>query len=304
MAWTADYNFKQSFEDTLIQLAAEQGTGFRNAVRLKTGLRSKAHHFDRLGSVEMQAVTSRHQDTPLTPLTHSRRRVTFSDYALAELIDDLDEVKGLPSPQSDYTQRFAQSYNRRLALTLMSAATGNATSVDDDDATATVALPSGQQISAGSAGMTMAKLRQANRILDVNGLPRTDRYIAVSPYAIEDLLQDTTVTSSDFSTLNALQMGGFPENATWMGFKWIVVTDALGGGNAMATPILSKSSNDRTCVAWHKNALGLAIVRDLQIEIDKRADKMNSTQVLVKVSIGATRIEDEGVVSIVIDESV
>jgi hypothetical protein len=304
MAWTADVNFKQSFEDTLIQLAAEKGDGFRSAVRLKTGLRSKAHHFDRLGSIEMAAVTSRHQDTPLTPLTHTRRRVTFSDYALAELIDDLDEVKGLPSPQSDYTQRFAQSFNRRVALTLMTQALGNAVSTGADDTNTNVALPSGQLIANGSAGMTMAKLRQAARILDVNGIPRQDRYIAVSPFAIEDLLQDSTVTSADFTTLNALMTGTIPDGAMFMGFKWMVVTDALGGGTSMASPILAKSGNVRSCVAWHKQALGLAIVRDLQTEIDKRPDKMNSTQVLVKVSIGATRIEDEGVVKIDIDESV
>lgn len=303
MAWTADVNFKQSFEDTLILLAQENPTSFRGAVRVKSGLKSKRHHFDRLGGIEMEPVTARHQDTPLTPLTHSRRSVMFTDYALAELIDDLDEVRGLPSPESDYTRQFAAAYNRRVAQTIVAAAVGNATSTSSSDAASDVALPTGQIIANGGTGMTMAKLRQAARILDVNGVPSVDRYLAVSPFAIEDLLADTTVTSSDYMTLNALQAGTIPDGSMIMGFKTIKVTDALGGGSAMASPILPKSGNIRQCLAWSKNALGLALVRDLITEIDKRPDKMNSTQVLVKVSIGAVRIEDEAVVRVDIDES-
>jgi hypothetical protein len=263
-------------------------------------VRGKSYNVERLGNIELVAVAGRHADTPLTPFTHSRRRLTLTDKNAAELIDDLDEVKMLISPQSDYASRFAEAFNRHIADTIIAALNGNSVAVANDDTLSNVALsqlavPAGERanagvganvIASGSTGMTMAKLRQINRVMDLNNVARDGRrYIAVSPWAIEDLMADSTVTSSDFSSLQALQYGTFPENATWMGFHWFVSNQ------------LPLSSTTRTALAWHQEALILGIARDFQVEIDKRADKNNSTQVLVKTSIGATRVEEELVVS-------
>ena len=307
MAWTRDVSFNQSYENVLMRLYAEDPMAVRGAVRSKTGIVGKVHHFDRLGGVAMVPVTSRHQDTPLTPLTHTRRRVSLTDYALSELIDPLDNPKAIINPQNDYTQRFIESYHRRVALTVMTAMDANATAVGADDTTSNVALPTGQVIANSSTGMTVDKVRRTARILDVAGVPRSERYAAVSPFAIEDLMADLQVTSSDFTTLKAL-MGGSIQGETWYGFKWLVISDADPDDGSSASPttasILPKSGNIRTCFFWHKQAIGLAIGKDLSVEVDARADKMNSTQVLVQVSIGATRIFDRGVVTVDIDESV
>lgn len=301
MAWSIDTAFVQEFENRIHLQVAENPTAWRNAVRVRTGMRGKTYNVERLGNIELVNVAGRHADTPLTPMTHSRRRLTLSDRNAAELIDDLDEVKMLISPESDYATRFAQAYNRHVADIVIAALTGNSQAVDASDTVTTVALsqlavPVGSRANAGvganviangGTGLTMAKLRQANRVMDLNFVPRDgNRYIAVSPWAIEDLLADSTVTSGDFSSLQALQYGTFPETATWMGFKWIISNQ------------LALAATVRTCIAWHKEAVVLAIARDFQTEIDKRPDKNNSTQVLVKTSIGATRVEEELVCSI------
>lgn len=301
MAWSIDTAFVDAFENRIHHLVAENPTMWRSCVRVKSGLRGRTYHVERLGSIELAAVAGRHADTPLTPFTHTRRRLTLTDKNAAELIDDLDEVKMLISPESDYAARFAQAYNRHLADVVIAALTGNSQAVDATDTVTSVALtqlavgpgerpnagPGANVIAAGGTGLTMAKLRQTNRVMDLNNVPRDgNRYIAVSPWGIEDLLADTTVTSSDFSSLNALQQGTFAENATWMGFKWMISNQ------------LALSGTTRTAIAWHKEAAVLAIARDFQTEIDRRADKNNSTQVLVKTSIGATRVEEELVVSI------
>ena len=300
MGWSIDTAFVHEFENRIHRLVAENPTAWRNAVRVKSGVRGKSYNVERLGSIELVGVAGRHADTPLTPFTHSRRRLTLTDKNAAELIDDLDEVKMLISPESDYAQRFAEAFNRHVADVVIAALNGNSTAVDNADALTSVALsqaavPVGARanagiganvIASGSTGMTMAKLRQINRVMDLNFVPRDgQRRIAVSPWAIEDLLADSTVTSSDFSSLQALQYGTFPENATWMGFSWIISNQ------------LPLSSTTRTALAWHKEAAVLGIARDFQTEIDKRPDKNNSTQVLVKTSIGCVRVEEELVVS-------
>jgi hypothetical protein len=52
--------------------------------------------------------------------------------------------------------------------------------------------------------LTIAKLVSAKKLLDAQSVdPSIKRYIVVSPEQIEDLLNNTTVTSSDFNTVDS-----------------------------------------------------------------------------------------------------
>lgn len=306
MAWTVDTAFNQAYTRTLQTLYQSDPMQVRDAVRVESGVIGKSYNFERLGGVNMEPVNSRHQNTPLTPMTHSRRRANLADYAASELIDDLDKVKMLISPESEYTQNFVAAWHRRLARTVTAAALGNAQSISNAEVASNVALPASQVIANGGTNMTMAKVRQARRILGNAGVPATDLWAIVSWFAIEKLLSDSTVTSSDFSSLNALASGTFPPGTRWMGFQWIVIPDADPDDTTQTpttTSILPKTANIRQCLFFHKSALGLAIGKDFGAEVDPRPDKMNSTQVLVKTSLGATRVLDFGVVEVDIDES-
>jgi hypothetical protein len=135
----------------------------------------------------------------------------------------------------------------------------------------------------------LAKLIQAKKILDSNSVdPSIPRHIAVSPDQIEALLNTTTVTSSDFNTVKALVQG---EINTFLGFQFHVSNR------------LAKSGNDRTCFAWAQDGIKLAVGKDVESRIDERADKSYSTQVYYCASFGATRMEEDKVVSIICDES-
>ena len=132
-------------------------------------------------------------------------------------------------------------------------------------------------------------LLEAKKILDLNSVdPSIARHIVVSPDQIESLLGTTQVTSSDFNTVRALTTG---EVDTFMGFKFHVSNR------------LAKSSNDRTCFAWAESGIKLGVGKDTMARIDERADKSYSTQVFYCATFGATRMEEEMVVSIVCDES-
>ena len=118
--------------------------------------------------------------------------------------------------------------------------------------------------------------------------PSINRYIAVGPNQIEALLNNTTVTSSDFNTVKALVQGDID---TFLGFKFIV------------TNRLAKSGDNRTCFAWAEDGLALGVGKDIMARVDERADKGYATQVYYCMSIGATRMEEEKVVQILCDES-
>tara|TARA_R100001082_G_C4366184_1_gene162092 strand:+ start:8902 stop:9282 length:381 start_codon:yes stop_codon:yes gene_type:complete len=125
------------------------------------------------------------------------------DYEWADLIDSADMVKTLISPESSYAKAAAASMGRAIDDEIISAAFGDAKTGKEGGTT--TSFPAGQQVAVGSpaAGLTIAKLVNAKKILDANSVdPSIPRYIAVSPEQIEDLLNNTTVTSADHNTVN------------------------------------------------------------------------------------------------------
>lgn len=230
--------------------------------------------------------SSRHQDTPLVTTPHSRRQVALADYEWADLIDNQDKVRMLADPTSTYAQAAAAGLGRSMDDVIIAASIGSA-NTGVAGATAT-ALPSGQKIAHGSAGLTIAKLITAKKILDQNNIdPSIKRYIAVSPEQIEDLLNNTTVTSSDYNVVRALATGSID---SYVGFEFIV------------TNRLTDDGTSRQCFAWAEDGITLAVGADMNARIDERADKSYSTQVYASMSIGSTRMEEEKVVEIACNE--
>ena len=308
MADTVDIAFIPAFQNVIVGLYAEDPDQLTSTVRLRQGVVGKMDHWERLGGVKLVAVTSRHQTTPHTEMTHSRRRAIMADRAGSELLDQLDEVKMMIDPRNEYTQNLVRAYRVFIAETLVDSLDAASTVVAADDTTSTQALQASQLIAAGGTGFTMAKWRQANRILDNSGVPRAGRTALLSAFAVEDLLADATVTSKDYSDLAALQTGTIA-GKMFMGAAVKVIGDAIPDDTATLTggtadPILPKTGDIRSCFLYHHDAVGLSIGKVATPEVDKRADKMNSWQVLVQCSAAAVRILDAGVVRINIDESV
>jgi hypothetical protein len=278
--------FVQQYSANVQMLSQQMGSRLRDAVRVEN-MTGKNAFFDQVGSATAQKRTSRHADTPQIDTPHARRRVSLVDYEYADLIDDQDKVRMLIDPTSAYAQASAAAMGRAMDDELIAAATG--TAFTGETGSTSTALPAGQQIASGSADMSLDKLIEAKKILDLADVdPSIPRYIAVGPNQIEALLNSTTVTSSDFNTVKALVQG---EIDTFLGFKFIV------------TNRLAKSGNDRTCFAWAEDGLALGVGRDIMARIDERSDKGYATQVYYCMSIGATRMEEEKVVQIICDES-
>ncbi len=248
---------------------------------------AKKLFFDQVGAASAVLRTSRHADTPLVETPHSRRMVTMSDYEYADLIDDQDKVRLLVDPTSTYSRAAAAAMGRAMDDVIITAALGTANT--GKDGSTSTALPSGQKIAHGSAGLTIAKLVSAKELLDAASVdPSIPRYIVVSPKQISDLLNNTTVTSSDFNTVKALAQG---EINSFVGFQFIV-------SNRLNTD----SNSDRQVIAFASDGIKLAVGKEPAARIDERADKSYSTQVYYCQSIGATRMEEEKVVEIACNE--
>jgi hypothetical protein len=251
------------------------------AVRSET-LVGKDGFFDQIGETAAIKRTTRHADTPQVNSPHLRRKVTGYPYDWADLIDNFDKPQLITDPTSKYVVNAVYALNRSKDAEIAPAF--NATAYGGQDGTTAYAFDTTNNLIVnGSTGMTIAKLLSAKEILDGNEVDEEDRFIVMSTKEFSDLLNTTEVKSSDFNTVKALAKG---ELDTFLGFKFIRYQK------------LTVTSSVRACFAWQKNSMLLAINSDIITDVGPRRDKNMATQVYAGCMVGATRMDEKGVVQI------
>ena len=263
-------------------LMQQKESRLRPYVRVESGVVGKNAFFDQLSATAAVKRTSRHADTPLVNTPHSRRRVSLYDYDWADLVDNMDVKKILTDPTSSYAVNARNAMNRSQDDEIIAAAL--ATCYGGVDGSTSYAFDtSNKQIAAASAGLTVAKLRSAKQMLDGDEVDEEDRVCVIGSKQLQDLLGTTEVTSADYNSVKALVDGNVD---TFMGFKFI------------RSERLSLSSSTRKCIAYQKNSLLLAVGLDVIVDVGPRRDKNMAIQVYLGMSIGATRMDEKGVVEI------
>ncbi|UOF78747.1 putative major capsid protein [Caudoviricetes sp.] len=293
MSDTINVAHVRQYGSNVIFLYQQKGAKLRGKVREKP-IRARYDYFDRLAATAAVKKTVRHGDTPLINSQHSRRRAEMSDYEWADLVDPQDDIRTLIQPSSAYAMNGAMAVGRAFDDEAIVAFNADARE-GEDGATVTTwasytASNTDHAIAAGGVGLTVKKLRDAKEALDNDDVDDEGRNIAVSPSGVMDLLEDPQVTSSDFNTVQALVNG--------------TVSGPYVGFNFIRTTRLSKSGNNRTCWVWQTNAMGMVVGMDLMTRISERSDKGYALQVYLMSSFGGVRVQDNGVVELVIDESV
>lgn len=192
----------------------------------------------------------------------------------------------LADPTSDYLKAGVAAMNRAKDDAIYAAARGNARS-----STGSVALPAGQKIAVGAAGLTKAKIIQAKKMFRANEADEEngeELYFAYGSEQMEDVMGDTTLTSADYMAVQMIQEGNMAKK--WMGFKWI------------PSERMYKSGSDRYCIAWAKSGMALGVGAEIMTRLTERADKSYAMQPYARMSIGGARIEDAKVIEIACQE--
>ena len=286
MSFQVSTAFVQQYTTNVSLLLQQRGSKLRDAVTVGSYTGKAAKAVEQIGAVTAQARTSRHADTPLISTPHDARWVFPTDYEWADMIDDQDKLRMLIDPTSPYAVNGAYALGRAMDDLIITAALGTSMT-GENGSTSTSFATATQQIAVGGTGLTIAKLRQARRILMANevDVAMDPLYIAVTATQLDELLGTTEVTSSDYNTVKTLVSGDID---TFLGFKFIQC-ERLG----------TDGSGDRRCIAWAKSGMHLGMWNDITTKISERADKSYATQVYVKGTFGATRTEEEKVVEII-----
>lgn len=230
------------------------------------------------------SATLRIPQTDVTPLnvTYSQVTATMEDYIAAEYSDIFHQSKINFNERSELVQMVAGAIGRRMDQIVI-------------DALEATASPQTVANSVGGAAtnMNIAKLREAKKLLDAANVPASDRMAVIHANSLAALLAETEVTSSDYNTVKALVAG---ELNTFLGFRIITLGDRDEGG------LTIDGSLDRTCWAFHKDALGLGMSMNQTSRVDYIPEK-TSFLVASMFSAGAVAIEDNGIVKITCRES-
>lgn len=258
--------------------------------QIEAGIVGQSKSVERLGKTDAYDIVSRRADTQYVDTPHSRRWLDLAGKAWADTIDELDKVRLLADPTSPYAGLAVNALNRAKDDIIITAARGSARTNSGS-----VALGSGQKIVEGGTGLTLAKLLATKEILDAaeideelssdgqNPGMQAQRVCVVTTRQLTNLLGTTEIKSVDYNNVKALAQG---QVDTFLGFKFI------------RTERLVKSGTTRYCLAWSRGCVALGMGKDIVTSIDPLPGKNYTTQVYARMSIGAVRVEDEGVVEI------
>jgi len=287
--------FVNQYRANVEHLLQQKGSKLRPFVRVESQ-KAEFEYYDRIGSVDAVEVTSRHSDTPLISTPHDRRQVSLRDFDWADMVDRTDRIRLLIDPASPYAQNAAWALGRKMDDIILESAFGTAktgktgSGSQPFDAASQIAVNYVESGSPANSGLTIGKLREAKRLLDANETDPSDpRFCILTSKQVNDLLQTTEVTSSDYNAIKALVQG---EINTFMGFNFV-----------RTERVDTDTNSYRRVVAYAKSGLLMAVGADINVDIGPRRDKRNSTQVYCSASFGGTRMEEGKVLEIKCSEA-
>lgn len=283
--------FIQQYNNTIYLLAQQLDTRLRGAVMVDSNWTGIAKFYDQYNQDTAIELMTRYADTPVQLPDFRRRMVTPRYFVSSTLEDPKDALQMAIDPKSTMMQAKMAAFNRTTDDILISAMGGTAYTGQTGSTAVTFATANQivyNQFTTGN-GLTKAKVLSAKRLLDAAEVDANDRFLAHTAAQLEDLLNTTEVTSSDYNVVKALVQG---ELKTWCGFSFIH-TERL----------LTDASSNRLIYAWQRAAIQLAVQKEIEGRIDERADKNFAWQVYMRMCMGSTRLEESRIVQIACSEN-
>lgn len=289
MPLNIDHNFVTNFRDNL-ELRCQQ---------LSSQIRSCAKEERIVGEIWTQErlknpndtlplSSTRHGDTPVSDMEHSRRNAFIYDYADGTMLDKEDKVRMLVDPTSSYIEELAGQYNRTIDDKLIECLLGD--SFEGKSGATVSALPASQQIAHGGTGLTLDKLKTAHKKL-IQGfvdVDREDLVLLTNAEGFDDLTKDAGVIN--------IQNVDFKVNMNYKvpmiaGFK-IIKCERLSVFTGA-----SASSSNRPAIAMACSTLKLGIA-NFETWVKQEGLKLNNWVFGIKTSFGTMRVHDEKVIDI------
>lgn len=285
--------YVSQFSSNVNLLVQQKGSFLRGTVTTGTHTGKQASPVDQFGSLTAQRVTTRFQPMGRVDVVADRRWVFPVDYDLPQLIDTFDKLRLLIDPTSSYVQNGVYAMGRAMDDEIISAYFGTA-KTGETGATSTSFL-AGNVVSviqgaAAATGLTVAKLREAKKILMANLIDPDEPITAVIKAKQHDnLLAEAQVVSTDFNDRPVLVDGRVRR---FLGID-LVVCERLTSGTD------DQSGTSDAIPVYTKSGMYLGVWDDIKTSISQRHDLQGEPwQAYATGTFGATRLEEKRVVKV------
>ena len=294
MSQNVPTHYAQQYGNNVQLLLQQKGSKLRPTVTEQpiTGAKA-AVPVEQIGAVTAQRRTTRYpsltpQDTPT-----DRPWVYPVDYDWNDLVDSIDKLRMIIDPTSSYVTNGTYALGRAIDDEIIAAffgirKTGETGATSNDWATTgssyTVAVNFG---AAGNVGLTVAKLREAKRILMANEVDFDEEQvtIALTSKQHDNMLGEIQVVSMDFNERPVMVEGK--------------ITRFLGIDFKTIERLALDSNSYRRCPVYAKSGITLGLWNDVSSDVSQRKDLAGLPyQVYCFGTFGATRTEEKKLVEI------
>lgn len=277
----------------------------------RSGVNAAIDTWERLGNVLLAPIGRHTQTVQLNPI-HSRRGATMQSIGGGILLSpNVDVVRALIQPQSDYREMLAAAAVQSIDKNILDAAIGSALTIATDSGNgqltySTQAMVSSYQIGTNTA-ISLARIIAANVLMSKASVPSgaQNRAMFYGPGQLTDILAITQASSSDF-TKNRVHDRGTIDGLDWEGFDWIEIPDVVDQSTWVSTATATATMNilqlpaadTRYCVAMYKKGVGFSSAQDPKPDISTRNDLNNEIQVYISLTQGSVRLWEGAVVRV------
>ena len=219
-----------------------------------------------------------HTSTGYANVSTNTATLTVGEVGIATQITDLSRIASASNVVADVGRLFGEAIARKIDTDLTALFSGFTTNTVGNASTL---------LSAASIFQAVAKLRQA-------GVPSTDIYGVFSPAVAYDLKANLTNT---FANPNA---GVVQNEAMAMGYVGM-----LAGVPIYETANLDNNgtTGDYVGAVFHREALGLAVMRDINIEVQRNA-LLRGDDLIATAMYGVGELYDGYGVAVTADSSI
>ena len=282
--------YAQQFATNIALLLQQKGSRLRGHVTEGTYIGKQASPVDQIGAVIAQKVVSKFAAMGRVDAAVDRRWVLPQDYDLPQLIDSFDRLRMLNDPKSAYVQNAMYAMGRAMDDEIITAFFG--TNKTGETASTSTTFPSANQVAvnfgaAANTGLTVAKLREAKRLLMTYQVDIDNDPVAavVKAKQHDNLLAEAQIISTDFNQMPVMVEGKVER---FLGITIIYCERLAADG----------SGYDRIPV-FAKSGMHLGLWNDIATDVSQRKDLQSLPwQVYATGTFGGTRLEENRVTEI------
>jgi len=204
-------------------------------------------------------------------MNHTKAEASLDNYSTGEYVDDFDALKTNVDLRSAYASSIAAAMSRAYDKVIIDA-------LDTKRSSMTAVTETTQ------GTLVRADLTKIHNALNAKDVPLNDRYLVVDSTTYGDILGDTNIVGNADGPLSQALVTG-------------ILPNVLGFNIIMSNLLTSIDADEYYSYAFHKDAVGMAIGKDITTMVNYIPQKL-STLIAAEFSAGSVVIDPTACVSV------